>query len=148
MPFRFPLQAVLHFRLNVERQEELRLSVLNQRIASVTQRMGQIANRIRELCASSSDDLVAGTTSAELRFTLTTEGVLQHQHQELERDLTRLQGLQSQQQRVFHHARRQRETIESLRDQQLDEYRRNAARREQLRLDESFLLRLGHIRRG
>lgn len=46
-------------------------------------------------------------------------------------ELQRFQNLRDEQQKRFQQARRERETVESLRDTQLREYTRDATRREQ-----------------
>jgi len=85
--------------------------------------------------------LAGGTTGAELAFLQTTEGLLHAQRQEVEQELLRCQHVRDQQERVFRQARRERETFESLRDEQLRNYKREQSRREQRHLDDLFLMR-------
>jgi flagellar export protein FliJ len=148
MAFHFPLQAVFHFRQSVEHQQELRLRAANQQVARVRHLLDQLDDRIRQLQIRESQELGAGTTSAELRFALWGEASLREQRQNAERELLRWQNLRDQQQKIFQQARRERETFESLRDHQLREYQRDAARREQRQLDDLFLLRQAFLRRG
>ncbi len=148
MPFQFPLQAVLHFRQSIEHQHELRLRAANQHVAKVRHLLDQIDERIRQLHTRDSQQLQAGTTSAEMRFAMWGEAVLRQQRQEAENEWVRWQNLRDQQQRVFAHARRERETFESLRDHQLREYKRDRARREQREIDDLFLMRRAYLRRG
>jgi flagellar export protein FliJ len=148
MAFHFPLQAVFHFRQSVEHQQELRLRAANQQVAKVRHLLDQLDERIRQLQLRESQELGVGTTSAELRFALSGEASLREQRENAERELLRWQNLRDQQQKIFQQARRERETFESLRDHQLGEYRRDAARREQRQLDDLFLLRQAFLRRG
>jgi flagellar export protein FliJ len=148
MAFHFPLQAVFHFRQSVEHQQELRLRAANQQVAKVRHLVDQINEQLRQLQLRGSQELGAGTTSAELRFALGCEVALRQQRQEAERELLRWQNLRDQQQKIFQHARRERETFESLRDHQLREYQRDALRREQRQLDDLFLMRQVYLRRG
>ncbi|HEY3974083.1 MAG TPA: flagellar export protein FliJ [Candidatus Sulfotelmatobacter sp.] len=153
MPFHFSLQAVFHFRQSIEHQQELRLRAANQQVAKVRHLVDLIDSRIRQIHIRESQELGAGTTSAEMRFALVGVATLLQQRQEAERELLRWQNLRDQQQKIFQQARRERETIESLRNRQLREYERNAARREQRQLDELFLsrqvlLRQAALRRG
>ncbi len=148
MAFHFPLQAVLHFRQSVEHQQELRLRTANQQVARARRVIEQFDERIRQIQLRESQELGAGTTSAELRFALTGEAALQLQRQDAEHDLVRWQNLRDQQQKIFQQARRERETFESLRNHQLREYERAAARREQRQLDDLFLLRQAYLKRG
>jgi flagellar export protein FliJ len=146
MPFRFPLEAVLHFRKSVEHQQELRLRAANQQVARARHLIEQLDHAIGQLRSRSSHDLSAGSTAAELRFTLLRESEFQHHRGNLERELVRLETLRDQQQKVLRQARRERETFDSLRDQQLHDYESNSARREQRELDELFLIRQAYVR--
>jgi flagellar export protein FliJ len=148
MAFHFPLQAVFHFRQSVEHQQELRLRTANQQVAKVRHLIDQIDDRIRQVRTHASQQLGAGTTSAELRFALAEESWLRQQRLEAEREFVRWQNLRDQQQKIFQQARRERETFESLRDQQLQQYQRDAARREQRQLDDLFLMRQAYLRQS
>jgi flagellar export protein FliJ len=148
MPFRFSLQAVLHFRQSMERQQELRLRAANQQVARSQHGIEQIDLRRRALQAEQSRELGAGITAAELRFGLQCEAELLRHRKELELQLARLQQLRDRQQEILEQARRARETLESVRDQQLKVYKQEAGRREQRSLDDLFLLRREYLRRG
>jgi flagellar export protein FliJ len=148
MAFRFPLQAVFHYRQSVEHQQELRLRAANQQVARARHLLDQIDLRLRQMRTSQSQHLQNGTTSAELRFELASETTLRQQHQLVENELARAQNLRDQQQRIFQHARREREIFESLRDRQLRQYKLDSARREQRQLDDLFLLRQNYLLRG
>ena len=148
MAFHFPLQAVFHFRQSVEHQQELRLRAANQQVAKVRRLVDHLEEQLRQLRLRESQELGAGTTSAELRFALGCNASLRQQRQDAERELLRWQNLRDQQQKIFQQARRERETFESLRDHQLREYQRDALRREQRQLDDLFLMRQAYLRRG
>jgi flagellar export protein FliJ len=141
MPFRFPLQVLLHYRQSLEHQQELRLRAANQQVARVRHALEQLDGRIRQTQTVCSQYLAGGTTGAELSFLQTTEGLLHAQRQGLEHELIRFEHARDQQERVFRQARRERETFESLRDEQFHDYERAQARREQRRLDDLFLMR-------
>jgi flagellar export protein FliJ len=148
MPFRFPLEAVLHFRKSVEHQQELRLRAANQHVTRVRHLIEQIERRLQEAGNSRAGQLSSGTTAAELQFSLACESALSAQIPDLRRELARLRTLRDQQQRVYQQARREREILENLRNGQFDEYKREAARREQRQLDDLFLMRRAYLRRG
>lgn len=145
MPFRFPLQALLHLRQSIEHQQELRLRAANQQVARVRHALDQLDGRIGQTHTLSSEYLARGTTGAELSFLQTMEGSLHAQRKELEHELQRCQHVREQQERVFRQARRERETFESLRSQQLRDYQRDQARREQRQLDDLFLMRKTYL---
>lgn len=140
MAFRFSLEAVLHLRQSLEHQQELRLRAANQQVARIRRMTEQMENQVRQMHAQQSNSLHAGTTAAEMRFSLECEATLQSQRLLLQGEAQRLERLRDQQQKIFQQARRERETIESLRDRQRSTYEREQARREQRQLDESFLL--------
>jgi flagellar export protein FliJ len=148
MAFQFSLEAVFHFRQSVEHQHELRLRTANQQVARTRHLIDQIENRIKEKRVQQSQQLNAGTTAAELRFGLLYETALDEKRHTLQQELLRLEQLRDQQHKIFQQARRERETIENLRDQQRRAYEREARRREQRRVDDLFLLRQAHLRRG
>ncbi len=147
MAFRFPLEAVLHFRKSLEHQQELRLRSANQQVARARHLIEQLDHAIGQLQARQSQELGAGTTAAEMRFALERESELRQHRHNLDRELMRLETLRDQQQKIFQQARRERETFESLRDHQLHEYELASARREQRELDTMFLLRQAYILR-
>lgn len=148
MPFRFPLQALLHLRQGIEHQQELRLRAANQLVSRVRHGLEQIDSRIRQTQTLSAQSLASGTTGAELSFLQTEDGLLHAQRQQLEHELLRCQHMRDQQERVFLQARRERETFESLRSERVRDYRRDQGRREQRQLDDLFLMRKTYLEGG
>jgi flagellar export protein FliJ len=148
MPFHFPLHAVLHFRRSIEHQQELRLRAAQQQVLRVQHLIEQMDVRRQELYTAQSKELIAGVTAAELRFELQCEAEFLRHRGELAAQLLRLQHLREEQRKIFQQARRARETLESVRDQQLRVYQQKAARREQQNQDDLFLLRREYLRRG
>ena len=148
MPFRFPLQAVFHFRQSVEHQQEMCLRAAIQKVARVHHLLERLDECLEQAHLLRREALRAGTTSAELHLELMREDWLHEQEQALKRELSRLESLRDQQRRAFDHARQQREIIESLRTRQLGEYERDAVKRGQRQLDDLFLLRQSYLRRG
>jgi len=146
MAFTFPLHAVLHLRQSLEHQQELRLRSANQQVARVRHLLEQMDLHRERLLLLQGDELTAGTTAAELRFSLLCDGEILRHRRELEQQLVRLQQLRDQQREIFQQARRARETLESVRDRQLLMYQKQAARREQRNMDDLFLLRRSFLR--
>jgi flagellar export protein FliJ len=148
MAFKFPLEAVFHYRKSVEHQQELRLRTATQHVSRARHLLEQIDVRQTQMRTNRSQQLENGTTSAELYFGAMSESALGEQRQKVVVELNRLQKLRDQQFRIFQHARREREVFENLRDHQLREYKLDAARREQRDLDDLFLLRRSNQGRG
>ena len=147
MSFRFPLQTLLHFRQSMEHQQETRLRVANQRVSRVRHMIEQQDQLIRALQIQGENNLRSGTTSAEIRFQLLSQSAATQQKQSLERELLRLERERDEQQASFQLARRERETVEGLRDRQLHEFQRASSRREQRNIDDLYLLRQAYLRR-
>jgi len=141
MGFRFALQSVLHLRQSLEHQQELRLRAANQQVARVKHGLEQIDTRRRQMQSMQAQELGSGLTAAELRFELHCEEAMQRQRRELEMQLARLLQWRDQQRVLLQRARQARETLEAVRDGELQRYRQQAARREQRTLDDLFLMR-------
>lgn len=148
MRFRFPLEAVLRLRQSIEHQQEVRLRAANQQVARVRHAMEVLDRALLDNQQLVSRSLSSGTTSAELLFSLQSETSLLGQRQHLEHEHARLAKLRDQQTEILQRARRERDMIESLRNQQLREHKRDAARAEQRRLDDLFLLRRNNQHHG
>jgi flagellar export protein FliJ len=148
MPFHFSLQPVLHFRESVEHQQELRLRAANQQVARVRHLIEMLDARGREQYSIRTAELNTGMRAAELRFVLLCEAELARHRLELEKELARLQRLRDEQRATYQQARRARETLAALRDQQALFYRKQANRLEQRNLDDLFLMRREYLRRG
>jgi flagellar export protein FliJ len=148
MPFHFRLQAILHFRQSIEHQQELRLHTANQQVAKVRRMAEQVDARRQELAAEQGRGLSVGVTAAELRFGLQCEAELVRQGKEIQLHLQRFEQLRDQQRELFQQARKARETLEGVHDQQLRLFEKQAQRREQRSQDDLFLLRREYLRRG
>jgi len=148
MAFHFPLQAVLHYRESLEHQQELRLRAANQQMARVRHLIDQMDVHRRQLHSIHSRELTSGTTAAELRFGLLCDAELLRHRQALEQQLLLIEKARDQQREIFQQARRARETLEGVRDQQFRVYKKDSARRQQRSLDDLFLLRREYLRRS
>jgi len=148
MPFHFPLQTVLHYRQSMEHQQELRLRTANQQAARAQHLIEQMDLQRKELESRAMEELSSGTSAAELQFGALREAAMVRRRREFEQQLTRVQQLRDQQREIFQQARRAREMLESLRDQQLSLYKKDAARREQRSLDDLFLMRREYLRQS
>ena len=148
MPFHFPLQAVLNLRESVEHQQELRLRAADQQVARVRHLIEQMDARRQDLQRAQAQTLSVGMTAVELQFELLCDAELLRHRRELEQQLVRLEQQREQQREILQQARRARETLGAVRDQQVRRYQKEAARREQRSLDDLFLLRREYLRRG
>lgn len=145
MAFRFPLQVVLHYRQSVEHQQELRLRAANQQVTRIRHVIQQLEASLEQMERQRREQLAAGTSAAELRFSLSCSDAIRTQRQAMRQELHRLEKLRDEQQRIFQRARRERETFENLRERQRRKYEQEVSRREQRQLDEFFLLRQSYL---
>ncbi len=148
MAFHFPLETVLQYWASVEHQQELRLRAANQQVAGTRRLIERVEAALTASHHDALERLTHGTTAAEMQFGCLGQAALLEQRRALFREVSRLEQLREQQQKIFHRIRRQRETFESLRDHQRNEYEIQSRRRDQRQLDHLWLLRQAYLRRG
>jgi len=141
MGFEFRLQGLLRFRESSERKEELKLAVaigelkrLKMMLARVREELAAIGDRISNL-------LARGTTGADLHLLWFEKMLLERREQALAQIVsTALKEVQQQQLRL-QEARQKRKVLEELREKQLALFLLAEGRRDQQRLDDTFLMR-------
>jgi flagellar export protein FliJ len=141
MSFHFPLAAVLRYRESMEQREHLALERLQQEIAKVEVRMRQIGEDRSAATQALLADLAQGTRAAEVQAAYAHQRALEQQHEALQTLSQELKKKWRQQLASYELARRNRETMENLRQKQLDAYSREQAKREQASIDDLFLMR-------
>ena len=104
--------------------------------------------RRQELDSTRVRELSAGVTSAELRFRGSATRNWCGSAACWSRNWCGSNSCAEEQREIFQQARRAREMLERVRDRQLRVYQKQAARREQRRLDDLFLLQREYLRRG
>jgi len=144
MPFRFPLSPVLRLRENLERREYLALQTLYAQAAEVRSDIKALEQVLAQARRRRSENLLTGMPAAHLQLELEGEARVVHKRQALTAKLAELQDKVNEQIGKYQQARQKRETLEELRRQQLEEYVREEATREQQAKDELFLLRRMH----
>ena len=141
MSFQFPLAAVLRYRESLEQREYLALEKIQQEIVRVQLRISKTENDCAVATQSRLAELTQGTRAAVVQSAYEYQRALE---QQLEKLLALLQELKTkwrQQLACYEMARRNRETLEKLREKQLDAYRREQAKRAQAVIDDLFLSR-------
>jgi flagellar export protein FliJ len=141
MAFHFSLEAVLRMWKSRESFERLRLEAITAKILRLRSEIESVEQASlkdrRNVTATLSD----GMAGSQLQFVaLCTEG--QRRFRDLmQKQVAELMRLHEAQRKVFEHARRQRETLQNLRDHKFDAYRIEETRRAQQQMDELFLAR-------
>ncbi|MGB8010563.1 MAG: flagellar export protein FliJ [Terriglobales bacterium] len=141
MAFHFPLEAVLRYRESIEQREHLALEQIQQNIVRVEQRISQLEEDASAATHNRMADLAHGTRAAVVQSAYEYQKALEQQIQTLRALLQDLKIKWRQQLSVYEHARRNRETLEELRDQQLETYTREQTKRQQAVIDDLFLAR-------
>jgi flagellar export protein FliJ len=143
MAFHFSLETLLRYRRSIERQRELRLFRAAQEVQAIAQEIGTVNGAIAAIHESQAH----AATGAQLQFDLIRGSVLRGRRRGLEADLLRKQAAKVRCEKEFQSAHRDREAVEVLREEQLQDYRPEEDRREQRRLDDIFLLRREYLLR-
>ncbi|SRR5579871_335645 len=143
MAFQFSLESLLRLRHSLERKERLALEELARRIAAVRVEIADVQQERRQALELQSTALRAGLSAAEMHFAETCDATREERHRRLTNLLVELSKLHRKQQAQYMEARQAREILENLRERQSAEYRRDADRKEQQRVDDLFLMRSG-----
>ena len=148
MAFRFPLEVLLRLRQGMERQQELRLQAANHRVAMLRLQIEDVRNEIGNIEARRDPQRESGISAAELQFDLLCRSVLAERQNTLQKQLVEAEAYRRARSEDFKQARLQREVMDVLRRQRLEDYRQEEARQDQRRLDDLFLLRRAYLRRN
>jgi len=148
MAFQFPLDMLLRFRRSLEHQRELALGEANQRVVSTEQKIAEVDRVIVNLLSRENREMESGLTAAQLRFDVLCRNALEDSRHDLETVLEQCKELRERCRKDYQKAHQDREVVETLREQQLQIFRRNAEKQEQRQLDDMFLLRREYLRRG
>ena len=148
MPFCFPLTPVLRLRQSLEERERLRLAMIISRINQIDCQSDALDREKTQTCTRISDHLRLGMTAAELRLERARITSLNQAKKALTGQKTKLEQQRTEQQAALREAQRDRKTVENLRDQKLELYRRDCERRAQQAVDDLFGLRLARSQRS
>ncbi len=141
MAFHFALETLLALRRSRERQEELKLHAIGQRLSLARKRLRGNEVARQRLSSEQARRTPCGISGAELHFmqecdnSLSSAGLaLLHSLEEIEKEF-------ATQQEVLASERRKRELLETLRKREYERCRIEENRREQRIADEVFLMR-------
>ena len=141
MAFRFSLGAVLKYREGIEQREYLALEKLQKEVALAEHRVQQIDEAFSDAEQERAKELADGVRGADLKSAYEHRAALEEQRQVLLAQLKEATVKWQQQLLSYQEARRSRETLDSLRSQQLEAYVREKSKQEQNALDDIFLSR-------
>jgi flagellar protein FliJ len=143
MSFQFPLATVLRYRESIEQREYFALEKTQQEIARGETRIRQVEEESSTAAQNRATTLAKGIRAADVQAAYEYEDALKQQHGALLALLQELKIKWRQQLASYEVARRNRETLEKLREKQRDAYLREQVKREQAVIDDLFLSRRG-----
>ncbi|MFZ0231442.1 MAG: flagellar export protein FliJ [Mycobacterium sp.] len=141
MAFRFALASLLRLRQGVERQRALALQQACLQVTRARDALGRLDNILAESWRTDAHSLAVGCVAAELHFAGQVREQLKRLRTQLLEEIRRLEDAQQQAAARYQQAKREREVMEAVRDQQSRVYELEQLRREQRSLDAAFLLR-------
>jgi len=141
MPFHFPLATVLRYRESIERREQLALEKIQHEIARVEMQIKQVDDDCSAATEMRAAELAHGMSAVEMQSAYEYQKALEQQADALRVLLQELKKKWRQQLASYEVARRNREILEKLREQQLEVYSREQAKRGQAVIDDLFLAR-------
>ena len=146
MPFRFSLEAVLNLRERLEQHEMLLLEGCYTELAAAQGELWETAQNIARAQAQQAEELKSGTTAFPLQLQVATIGSLEQRRAVLQKNLQDAQARLHEQLEKYRQARKKRDVLKELHQQQLRKYQQEQEKLEQRERDELFLLRLQHKR--
>ena len=141
MPFHFPLAAVLRYRESLEQREYFALERIQQEATRVEIMIRQAEEDCLAAAQNRASNMAQGVRAAEVQAAYEYQRALEQQIEMLRVRLQDLKIKWRQQLTSYELARRNRETLEKLRDKQLEAYSQEQAKREQAAVDDLFLAR-------
>ena len=141
MSFQFPLAAVLRFRESIEQREYLALERVQQDIVRVEVRIRQAQDELSVAIQKRVGELALGTRAAAMQSAYQHEKAMEQEIEQLRSLWQELKMKWRQQLATYEQARRNRESLEKLREKQLNVYDQDKAKREQAIVDDLFLAR-------
>ncbi len=143
MAFEFALAAILRYRGSIEQQEYLLFEKIQQEIAQVELRIRQVEDDRSAATENRAAKLTKGLPAGEVQTAYDYERALEQQREALQALWQELKVKWRKQLAAYEMARRNRETLDKLRERKLAVYTRERAKREQAAIDDVFLSRHG-----
>jgi len=142
MAFHFTLEVLLRYRQSLEDTEHLHLRARFAEQAALLHELRRTADSRLAFETAIGDALRATPVpAAEVRSSAARLTGIAHQQELLQQQLQQVRARIAQQTERYWRARQRRETLQSLRNRQVGEYRLQQRRRDQAAIDEIHLLR-------
>jgi flagellar export protein FliJ len=141
MAFHFSLESVLRLRASLEDVEKQRLAAIHRELAEISERVQSAREALKVEREKGANELNAGIRSSELNFQLLCREQLRHLQQRLQADQEKVRERRRQQKEQYLAVRKQRETVERLKEKAQKQYELETKRKDQSAADEMFLMR-------
>jgi flagellar biosynthesis chaperone FliJ len=142
MAFRFSLAAVLKYREELEKREELALELRREVVARLKANLAEAEGKRLRLQAERELLLERGALGDDLIYATEQEERVKIIQEELRRNISAAMLDYQNQMKVFLAARQKREILNELRNAKKESYCVQQERREQQNTDEIFIARL------
>jgi flagellar FliJ protein len=145
MAFHFPLASVLRVRGILEEREE---RLLQKILFEISQTLESLAKVDAEIAASDiarQANVFKPSLGHNLHATYGGVKELKQTRKDIEQHIEKLEELRDRQLKIYEGARRSREMLTDIHDEQNSAFNSDAARREQKTLDDNYIARRGRL---
>jgi flagellar FliJ protein len=143
MAFNFPLATVLRVRGILEEREERLLQKILFEINQSFESLAKIDSEIAGSDASRNEDIFKPFFGHNLHASYGEVKALKQRRKEFEEQIIKLEELRDRQIIVYEGARRSREMLTDMHDEQRSVFDSDTSRREQKTLDDNYIARRG-----
>lgn len=143
MGFQFPLATVLRVRRIVEEREERLLQQILLEISQTLEKLEQIRKQIVQSDSSQRANILKPSIAYQLHAAYGEKQELKQSREDLEEKIQKLEQLRERQLVAYEAARRNREMLTDMRQEQRTVYDSDLAKREQKALDDNYIARRG-----
>ena len=142
MPFRFSLTVLLRLREGIERNQEIMLTTAHQAVRKLEQEIKELHSTLNS--PPYDQTMIEGehNTGAELQFRLQCENALRRHWIQLQQRLVIAEQDRDIRAAAYRDARREREVLDTLCEEEWQRYRYEQSRREQQDADDLYLSRM------
>jgi len=139
MGFQFSLQGLLRVRESFERKEEQKLAAAIGELKRLKMMLASVREQLTATDDRLSGILAAGTTGAHLHLLYFERMLLEYREQALTEHVSTALKLVQEQRTCLQEARQKRKVVEDLRQKELTLFLLAEGRKDQQRLDDTFL---------
>jgi flagellar export protein FliJ len=143
MAFKFPLETVLRIRGILEEREERLLQQIQYEISQNVEDLARTDAGIAGSDASRSENVFKPLAGYNLHALYGEVKDLKDNREAVTAQIEKLNELRDKQLRAYEHARRNREMLTDMHEEQQNAYDSDAARREQKTVDDNYIARRG-----